>query len=108
MSYKFIICVDLGTMGTKAAIVSKEGKILAKTLEESKLYYPKPGWVEQKPNEMFNSSLNTIKTVVKETGISSNNIAAIGISGQMAGIVGIDRNWEAVTHYDSWLDNRIC
>jgi len=47
---KFIICIDLGTMGTKAAIVSIEGKILAKTLEESKLYYPKPGWVEQKPN----------------------------------------------------------
>ena len=106
MSDKFIICVDLGTMGTKAAIVSIEGKILAKTLEESKLYYPKPGWVEQKPNEIFNSTLNTIKTIVKETGISSSKIAVIGISGQMAGIMGIDRNWKAVTHYDSWLDNR--
>jgi len=106
MSDKFIICIDLGTMGTKAAILSTEGEILAKTLEESKLYYPKPGWVEQKPNEMFNSTLNTIKTVVKETGISSNKIAAIGISGQLAGIMGIDRNWKAVTHYDSWLDNR--
>ncbi|GAH71256.1 unnamed protein product, partial [marine sediment metagenome] len=78
MSDKYVICIDLGTMGTKAAIVSIEGEILAKTLEESKLYYPKPGWVEQKPNEMFNSTLNTIKTVVKESGISSDKIAAIG------------------------------
>jgi len=51
MSDKFIICIDLGTMGTKVAIVPIDGKILAKTLDESKLYYPKPGWVEQKLDE---------------------------------------------------------
>jgi sugar (pentulose or hexulose) kinase len=52
MSDKYVICIDLGTMGTKVAIVSTEGKILAKTLEVSILYYPRPGWVEQKPDEL--------------------------------------------------------
>lgn len=98
MSDKYVICIDLGTMGTKVAIVSTEGKILTKTLEVSILYYPRPGWVEQKPDEMYNSVLNTIKMILQKIGISSDNIVAIGISGQMAGIMGIDKNWKAVTH----------
>ncbi|MFW6381379.1 MAG: FGGY-family carbohydrate kinase [Bacillota bacterium] len=106
MAKKFFICVDLGTMGTKTAIVSVDGNIIARTVEESKLYYPQPGRVEQKPERMYRSTIDTISYLLEETDISSADIAAIGISGQMAGIMGIDRNWNAVTHYDSWLDNR--
>ena len=106
MSEKYLISVDLGTMGTKAALVNTCGEILSKTLEESKLYYPKSGWVEQDPEEIFQSAVNTISYVVNESGVDPNKIEAIGISGQMAGIMGIDKNWNAVTHYDSWLDNR--
>ncbi len=106
MGKKYLVCVDLGTMGTKAAVVSIEGEIMTRVVEESRLYYPKPGWVEQNPEEMYQSTIDTINYVINNTDISPSEIAAIGISGQMAGIMGIDRNWKAVTHYDSWLDNR--
>jgi xylulokinase len=106
MAKRYLVCVDLGTMGTKAAVVTTEGEILAKTVEESRLYYPRPGWVEQDPEEMYQSTINTVKYVINKTGICPTEIAAIGVSGQMAGIMGIDKEWQAVTHYDSWLDNR--
>ena len=47
MAKTYLIGVDLGTMGTKAASFDTEGNLVADAYEESKLYYPKPGWVEQ-------------------------------------------------------------
>ncbi len=93
-------------MGTKAAILSVNGVIIDKTVEESKLYYPGPGSVEQKPEEMYQSTINTIRYLIDKNDIDTSSIAAIGISGQMAGIMAIDKDWNAVTYYDSWLDNR--
>lgn len=46
---KYLIGVDIGTTGTKSAIFDVEGTLLADAYQESKLYYPKPGWVEQNP-----------------------------------------------------------
>ncbi|MEM4766353.1 MAG: FGGY family carbohydrate kinase, partial [Nitrososphaerota archaeon] len=51
MSPQYFIGVDIGTTGTKATIVDEEGRQLAIAYEESKLYYPRVGWVEQKPED---------------------------------------------------------
>jgi xylulokinase len=61
MANTYLIGVDLGTMGTKTAIFNIEGKLVAEAYEESKLYYPKPGWVEQDPDEIYGSAVRTIK-----------------------------------------------
>ena len=103
---KCVIGVDLGTSATKAALFDSSGLLLASASEQSKLSYPKPGWVEQDPEEFFTSTCNTIREVLRTSSIDAGEVKALSISGQMAGIIGIDNEWRAVTHYDSWLDTR--
>ena len=106
MSDTYLIGVDLGTMGTKAAIFNAEGKLIAEAYEESKLYYPKPGWVEQEPDEIYGSAVRTIKQCLDESGINAGRVAGIAFDGQMAGIGSVDKDWGTPTLYDSWLDTR--
>ncbi len=106
MSPQYFIGVDIGTAGTKATVVDEEGRQLATAYEESKLYYPRVGWVEQKPEDFYSSTVNTVREIVKKSGVNPKDVAAIAFSGQMAGILAIDKNWNPVTPYDSWLDIR--
>ena len=106
MAKTCLIGVDLGTMGTKAAIFDTEGNLLALAIEESKLLYPKPGWVEQDPDDFYFSSLRTIKECLEKSGVDPGQVAALAIDGQMAGIGTIDAHWQTPTVYDSWLDTR--
>jgi xylulokinase len=103
---KCLIGIDIGTTGTKSALFDCEGNLLADAYQESKLYYPRPGWVEQDPQDFYRSTCETINEVIQKSGIQSKDVAAISLDGQMAGIMGIDQNWDAVTLYDSWLDTR--
>ena len=106
MAKTYLIGVDLGTMGTKAAIFDTEGNLLALAFEESKLLYPKPGWVEQDPEDFYFSSLRTIKESLEKSGVEPGQVAALAFDGQMAGIGSIDAQWQTPTVYDSWLDTR--
>ncbi len=103
---KYLIGVDLGTQSTKSTIYSENGVVTAHASEDSRLIYPETWAVEQDPEEMLTSVLSTIKQMLETSKISPNDIAAIGISGQMAGTMGIDKSGMAVTPYDSWLDMR--
>ncbi|MEM2011702.1 MAG: FGGY family carbohydrate kinase [Nitrososphaerota archaeon] len=106
MYSRYLIGVDIGTAGTKAAIFDVEGKQLAVAYEESKLYYPRVGWVEQEPEDFYKSALNTIREVVNKSRIDPREVASIAFSGQMAGILAVDKEWRPVMPYDSWLDIR--
>ncbi|MCX8130602.1 MAG: FGGY family carbohydrate kinase [Clostridia bacterium] len=103
---KYLIGIDIGTTGTKSALFDTEGRLIADAYLESKLYYPKPGWVEQNPRDFYTSSCDTIREVIRKSGVDPKEVAALSLDGQMAGILGIDEKWNAVTHYDSWLDTR--
>lgn len=103
---KYLLGIDIGTTGTKSALFDCEGTLIADAYFESKLYYPRPGWVEQNPWDFYTSTCHTIREIILKAGINPKNIAALSIDGQMAGLLGIDDEWNAVTHYDSWLDTR--
>jgi len=106
MSKTYLIGVDIGTTGTKTGIFDTEGNCIAEAYEESKLYYPKPGNVEQDPEEIYGSVINTIKECMDKGKIKPECVACISIDGQQAGFNTIDKNWDTPTKYDSWLDTR--
>ena len=101
----YLIGVDLGTQGTKTALLDETCAVIKEAFEPSRLIYQNGG-VEQDPEEMLGSILRTIRQVVEESGIDPKHVAGIGLSGQMAGIVGVDKDGTATTPYDSWLDTR--
>ena len=103
---QYLIGVDLGTQATKTSLCDERGRILAEATQESNLIYPERGAVEQDPEEMLGSVLNTIKEVLEKSEIPTGDVAGIGIDGQMAGIMAVDAAGRAVTPYDSWLDTR--
>jgi len=103
---RYLIGIDIGTQGTKACLYDTDGNTIASSFEPSRLISPKPGVVEQDPEEIYQSVINTMRSVVAESGDISKSVEAIGIDSQMSGIMGIDEEWIAATPYDSWLDTR--
>ncbi len=106
MNKTYLIGVDLGTTGTKAAIFDTEGNLIADAYEESRLYCPQPGCVEQSPDEIYGSAVRTIRECLEKSRVDPARVAALAFDGQMAGIGTVDENWDTPTHYDSWLDVR--
>lgn len=106
MSQKLLIGVDIGTQGTKTALFDGCGTCLASAFERSRLLRPADGAVEEDPERQVASVCRTIRACLRKARAGCAAVAAIGIDGQMAGIIGVGRDGRAVTPYDSWLDRR--
>lgn len=106
MKQKYLIGVDLGTSGTKAALYQIDGRLVAEAGVEIPLYHPKPGVVEQDNDDFYTSAAAMVRRCVETSGISPVDIAAIAFDSQMAGVGLIDEDFRPVTRFDSWLDMR--
>lgn len=95
---------DLGTMGSKAAVVDEDGRLCGEAFEEVPLDRPRAGWVEQDPLLLEASAHRVIRRALAAS--ERRDVAAVAFSGQMSGIGTIDENFAPATHYDSWLDTR--
>jgi xylulokinase len=106
MKTKYLIGVDIGTQGTKVVLFSEDGKNIMETFVASKLIYLDGGGIEQDPESIYQSVVVGIRKIIDHTNINPEDIYAVGMDGQMAGIMGIDEDFNPVGNYDSWLDNR--
>ncbi len=86
---KYILSIDQGTTGSRAVVYDKNGKKIRSAYQEFPQYFPKPGWVEHDPQEIWQSVKNSIQKVLK--GIPKQAIAAIGITNQRETTVIWDR-----------------
>jgi xylulokinase len=106
MEKKYLIGIDLGTSGTKAALYQVDGKLITEASVEVPLSHPKPGVVEQDNEDFYASAAQTVRQCVESSGIEAGEIAALAFDSQMAGIGLIDEDYRPVAHFDSWLDMR--
>lgn len=107
MAAEYLIGVDLGTSEVKATLFDITGHALADATRPAPLRQPGPGLAEQEPDEFYKLTLVVIHEAVDKAGVGPGQVAAIGFSGQMAGAMGIDDRWQAVTPwYPSALDIR--
>ena len=106
MQKKYLIGVDLGTSGTKAALYQIDGKLISDASMEVPLFYPAPGVVEQNNEDFYTSASQTVRNCIASSGIEPKAIAAIAFDSQMAGIGLIDEDFKPVSRFDSWLDMR--
>ena len=89
---KYILSLDQGTTSTRAIIFDKGGNIVASAQAEFKQIYPKPGWVEHSPQDIWGSTLEVIAEAIKKSGCSAGDIAAVGITNQRETTLVWDKN----------------
>lgn len=104
MSY--IIGVDCGTSGTKTVLFDEKGSVIASKTIEYSMYQPKNGYAEQNPADWANAMIDTIKAVMSQSGVKKEDVKGIGISGQMHGLVMLDKNNNVLRNSIIWCDQR--
>jgi len=89
---KYILAIDQGTTSTRAFLFNKNAEIIGRSQKEFTQYYPKPGWVEHNPEEIWNSTQSVINSVIKKSNIKPFEIDSIGITNQRETTVLWDKN----------------
>ncbi len=79
---KYFLTIDQGTSGTKALIFDRGGQLVCRHDEGHKQFYPRPGWVEHDPEEIFENTLKAMNKVMEMAGTDSGEIICISISNQ--------------------------
>lgn len=98
------IGVDLGTSAVKLLLMDSEGEIQNIVSKEYPLYFPHPGWSEQKPEDWFTQSMEGIKELTG--GCDKSEVAGISFGGQMHGLVALDKDDKVIRPAILWNDGR--
>ncbi|WP_420387551.1 glycerol kinase GlpK [Roseivirga sp.] len=104
---KYIITIDAGTTSERAIIFNRKGEIVNVSQKEFEQFYPKPGWVEHSPLEIWETQKFTINDVLEKQGVHASEIAAIGITNQRETTIVWDRKTGKSIHKAIvWQDRR--
>lgn len=98
------IGIDLGTSAVKLLLMDQDGKIHKIVSKEYPLYFPHPGWSEQKPENWWEQTVIGIQELTMECDKSQ--VAGIGFGGQMHGLVALDENDDVIRPAILWNDGR--
>ncbi len=79
---KAILSLDQGTTSSRAILFDREGKLLASSQKEFRQIYPRPGWVEHDPMEIWETQIGVARDAVQKAGLAPQEIAGIGITNQ--------------------------
>lgn len=102
-----ILTYDIGTTGAKAVAFRKDASIVGSIYKQYNTYYPKPGWVEQAPEEWWAAVVESTRELMAKTGIEPGDIAAISFSGQMMGQVPVGKDGTLLQQrVPIWADGR--
>jgi xylulokinase len=102
----YLIGIDIGTSGTKTAIYAEDGRKIASHTDEYPLYQPQNGWAEQDPQDWWNAVLSGLSAVMAKSELKPDDIGGIGLSGQMHGLVMLDKNGKVLRNSIIWCDQR--
>ena len=89
---KYIMALDQGTTSSRTILFDKKGNIVCQANKEFEQIFPKPGWVEHNPEEIWMTQLLTMEDVMRQAGITGKDIEAIGITNQRETTVIWDKN----------------
>lgn len=107
MTKRYVIALDQGTTSSRAVLFNGKGKIEGITQKEFTQHFPRPGWVEHDPMEIWDSQWEVFNQLVSKHKIKPSNIAAIGITNQRETTVVWDKNsGEPVFNAIVWQDRR--
>jgi len=107
MGTQYILSMDQGTTSSRAIIFDQQYAIVEQAQQEFAQHFPDSGWVEHNPADIWQTSLDTARQALANSGISADQIAAIGITNQRETTLLWDRNsGEPVYNAIVWQDRR--
>ncbi len=102
-----VVAIDQGTTGSTVLVLDKRGRVVARAYSEFTQHYPKPGWVEHDPEEIWRVTLKVLRQAVKRAKLKAKDVAAIGITNQRETTVLWDRKTGKPIHRAIvWQDRR--
>ena len=96
--------IDVSTTASKVLVIDTDGAVVASHIVEHPLSNPYPLWSEQNPQDWWTSTKTAIREVLKK--VSPDEIKAIGVTGQMHGLVTLDQNGQVLRPAILWNDGR--
>jgi len=104
---KYLLAIDQGTSSSRTVIFDAAAAVVASAQQEFPQEYPKPGWVEHDPEEIWSSVVNVTKKALADSGAGAGEIAAIGITNQRETTLVWDRETGRCVHNAIvWQDRR--
>jgi sugar (pentulose or hexulose) kinase len=103
---KYFLGIDTSTTATKALLLEETGRVAGTASATYPYETPRPLWSEQSPSLWWNGTAQSIKKVLEDTGISPKSILAVGLTGQMHGLVLLDEDGEVLRPSILWNDQR--
>lgn len=102
----YLIGMDIGTTGTKALLIDEQGAVRASATSEYPMYTPRPQWAEQDPEDWWRAAVEVLQLILEDADVSGEEIQAIGLTGQMHGMVMLDAAGQVLRPCILWNDQR--
>lgn len=103
----YVLAIDQGTTSTRAILFDEKMEPVSRAQEEFPQHYPKSGWVEHDPKDLWVTTAGTCREAIERAGISSSQIGAIGITNQRETVIVWDKNTgEPIHNAIVWQDRR--
>lgn len=105
---RYLLALDQGTTSTRCMVFDRDGNVVAAAQQEHEQIYPRPGWVEHNPEEIWQRTLSVVEQACTAHGIVASEVAGVGITNQRETTVVWDRKTgQAVTNAIVWQDTRV-
>ena len=102
----YFLGIDVSTTATKALIIDGDGTVVAVASTEYSFETPKPLWSEQDPKLWWDGAVSSIRAALNDSGLKGEDIGAVGLTGQMHGLVLLDEDGEVLRPSILWNDQR--
>jgi glycerol kinase len=104
---KYVLAVDQGTTSTRTIVFGPDGAPVSVAQEEFKQIYPHPGWIEHDPNDIWQTTLMTMRAALEKSAVALADIAAIGITNQReTSLIWSRETGEPICNAIVWQDRR--
>jgi xylulokinase len=101
---KYFIGIDVSTTASKALVIDEQGNVITSRSNPHDLSTPRPLWSEQDPENWWEAASKSLREVMKQ--VSADDVAAIGLTGQMHGLTTLDANGKPIRPAILWNDQR--
>jgi len=102
----YFLGIDTSTTSSKALLIGESGVVIAVASSPHTLQTPRPLWSEQDPREWWDAAALSIRSVLEKAGLHGEGIAAVGLTGQMHGLVLLDEAGNVLRPAILWNDQR--